>query len=157
MKKVVSLLLAVVLVCSMATVAFAALDYTWTCDVCGGETSSAAAYNDHILNEKCGTCAHCKKGFSAADLETHQYICPSANIVCDYCGKTHASEKDYADHIAACKAKYFYVPLAKIIADLKAYIGKIDFKKAFNGAKDFVTGAIPYVKDFASGIGSIAK
>ena len=158
MKKVLSLLLAVVLVCSMATVAFG-LDYTWTCDVCGGETGSAAEYNAHILSGACGTCAHCGKGFSAVkdkdgntELGTHEYICPKANITCDYCGKVHASEKDFADHIDACKTKYFHIPLARIIAAVKAYIGKIDFKKAFNGAKNFVTELTPYVKDIVATI-----
>lgn len=151
MKKVVSLLLAVVLVCSMATVAFG-LNYSWTCDVCGGETGSAAEYNDHILNEKCGTCAYCGKGFSAADLGDHQYICPKANIFCDYCGETKASEKDYADHIAACKASHFYLPIGLIISHVKAYIGKIDIKKAFNDGKSFFTYVINIGKDIAGNV-----
>ena len=148
MKKVVSLLLAVVLVCSMATVAFG-LNYSWTCDVCGGETGSAAEYDAHLLSGTCGTCEHCGKGFSKvvnykdengiehSDLSDHQYICPNANIFCDYCGETKASEKDYADHIAGCKAKHFYLPIGLIINHVKAYIGKIDFKKAFNDGKSF--------------------
>lgn len=151
MKKALSLLLAVVLVCSMATVAFG-LDYTWSCDVCGGETGSAAEYNYHILNEKCGTCAYCGKGFSATDLPEHQYICPKANIFCDYCGETKASEKDYADHIAACKTKHFYLPIGLIIKHVKDYIGKIDFKKVLNDGKSFFGYVINIGKDVAGNL-----
>lgn len=161
MKKVLSLLLAVVLVCSMATVAFA-MNYSWTCDVCGAETGSAAEYDAHILSGECGTCAHCGKGFSKvsnykdeagkdhSDLSDHEYICPKANIFCDYCGETKASEKDYADHIAGCKASHFYLPIGLIISHVKAYIGKIDIKKAFNDGKSFFTYVINIGKDIAA-------
>ena len=154
MKKVLSFILAVVLVCSMATVAFASTDLTNTfvCKVCGGETTSAGAYNAHILEGLCGTCAYCKVGFSASDIADHQYICPEANIFCDYCGETKASEKDYADHIAACKSSHFYIPVGLIISHVKAYIGKIDFKKAFNDGKSFFTYVINIGKDVAGNV-----
>ena len=147
MKKVLSLLLAVVLVCSMATVAFG-LNYSWTCDVCGGETGSATEYDAHILEGKCGTCAYCGKGFSKVtykdekgiernDFADHQYICPNANIFCDYCGETKASEAKYAEHIAACKAEHFYLPIGLIINHVKDFFGKLDFKRILNDGKSF--------------------
>ena len=155
MKKALSLLLAVVLVCSMATVAFAGdLTNTFVCKVCGGETTNAADYNAHILEAKCGACAYCGVGFSASDIGTHQYICPDADIVCDYCGDTYDSEKDYADHIAGCKKSHFYIPLALIISHVKAYIGKIDFKKAIADGKSFFGYVKTIVTDIAGGIGA---
>ena len=151
MKKVVSLLLAVVLVCSMATVALAGneLGYGYVCKVCGGGTSNVDDYNDHIYNGGCGTCAYCGLGFSAADLENHEKNkCPDFEGTCDYCGKTdadvtdHGTKAEFDAHVTACKSKYFNIPLAKIIAVVKNLIGKIDFGSIVGTVKDKVVPAI---------------
>lgn len=150
MKKVLSLLLAVVLVCSMATVAFA-IDYSYVCSVCGGTTSSAAEYNEHVTKGGCGTCAHCGQGFSAADIADHEYkVCRNfaGKATCDYCGAASTGTNEEFDaHVAACKTKYHNIPLAKIIATVKDLISKIDFSKVFGTVKDLAGKAVPVVKD----------
>lgn len=137
MKKVLSLLLAVVLVCSMATVALAGAEKV--CDKCGFVTESAVAYNSHIKAGGCGRCAYCGNGFETADeLKEHQYeYCRHFEGTCDYCGKVLGGpEIDFDAHVAACKAKYFNIPLAKIIAAVKNLISKIDFEKVIGTVKD---------------------
>ena len=143
MKKVLSLLIAVVLVFSMATVAFAGnLGYTYTCKVCGGTTTDDVEYNTHITNGGCGTCAHCGQGFSAAMIENHQYnVCLdfAGKATCDYCGAaSDSTEAAFDSHVEACKAKYFNIPLAKIIAAVKDLVAKIDFEKVIGTVKDLI-------------------
>lgn len=154
MKKVVSLLLAVVLVFSMATLALAASNLTNTCTVCGFQSDSIVEFTEHRNAFDCKVCKYCGvAGLKDADeIAYHEYICEYAEIFCDYCGKTKTSEKDYADHIAACKAKYFYIPVGLIINHVKAYIGKIDIKKAFNDGKSFFTYVINIGKDVAGNL-----
>ena len=156
MKKVLSLLLAVVLVCSMATVALAGneLGYGYVCKVCGGGTSNIDDYNNHIYNGGCGTCAYCGLGFSAADLKNHEENkCPDFVGTCDYCGKTdadvtdHGTWAEFEGHKKECAAKYYNIPLAKIIATVKNLIAKIDFSKVVGTAKDLIGKATPVVKD----------
>lgn len=147
MKKVLSLLLAVVLVCSMATVALA-LDHVWQCEFCDGTTNSYSALLEHQKANECGKCGLCGKGFDTkAELDAHAYDCHQANIVCDYCGGTSSSQAIYDAHIDACKAKYHNIPLAKIIATVKDLISKIDFSKVFGTVKDLAGKAVPVVKD----------
>ena len=137
MKKVLSLLLAVVLVCSMATVAFAG-NPVKTCKFCGYTTDVAAEYNAHVLAKGCGICGYCGNGFETAELlAEHTHICPEANIKCDYCGNTIDSESNFEAHIDACKKNYFYIPLALIIEHVKAFFGKLDFKKIIAEGKSF--------------------
>ena len=147
MKKVLSLLLAVVLVCSMATVALAATEKV--CDICGFVTDSAVAYNKHIREGGCGRCEYCGNGFETADeLKEHQKdYCLHFEGTCDYCGKTDAdiddpdvkgksTKADFDAHVEKCKAKYYNIPLAKIIATVKDLISKIDFEKVLGTVKD---------------------
>lgn len=142
MKKVLSLLLAVVLVCSMATVAFAAGSEK-TCKICDFKTTDAAEYDAHMLAEDCGRCDYCGNGFATSkELDAHTYVCLDAGVVCDYCGDTFASNAKYDTHIADCKAKYFNIPLAKIIATVKDLIAKIDFSAIVGTIKDKVVPAI---------------
>lgn len=153
MKKALSLLLAVVLVCSMATVAFA-IDYSYVCGVCGGTTSSPAEYNEHVTKGGCGKCAYCGQGFNAVEIKNHQEnVCRDFAGTCDYCGKTdedvtdHGTEAEFKAHVAACKTNYHNIPLAKIIATVKDLISKIDFSKVFGTVKDLAGKAVPVVKD----------
>ena len=149
MKKVVSLLLAVVLVFSMATVALAAGDLTNKCDVCGYESNEIADFTAHKNAKACGICSYCNvTAYKNADeLAQHKPICEFANIVCDYCGDVLASEVKFDEHIDACKAKYFNIPLAKIIATIKDLISKIDFNAVINTVKDVAGKVVPVVKD----------
>lgn len=147
MKKVVSLLLAVVLVFSMATVALAA-GAEKTCKYCNFKTTDAAEYDAHMLTGGCGFCGYCGNGFATKDeLDAHKPACIEANIVCDYCGDTFRSENEFNAHIEACKAKYFNIPLAKIIATIKDLISKIDFNAVINTVKDVAGKVVPVVKD----------
>lgn len=145
MKKVVSLLLAVVLVFSMATVALAATPKV--CGTCGFETTDAKEYNDHHTAGGCGRCAHCGNGFETAEeLSYHQHdVCRlyAGKATCDYCGAaSESTEADFEVHVAACKAKYFNIPVAKIIAIVKDLISKIDFSAIIGTVKDKVVPAI---------------
>lgn len=150
MKKALSLLLALVLVCSMATVAFA-LDYNYVCDVCGGTTASAAEYNEHVTTGGCGKCAHCGQGFNAVEIKNHEYnVCRhfAGKATCDYCGKaSEGTQAEFDAHVAACKTKYYNIPVAKIIATVKDLISKIDFSKVVGTVKDLAGKAVPVVKD----------
>ena len=97
----------------------------------------AAALQEHIKANDCGKCAYCAQGFeTSALLADHEYVCRHANKGCDYCGNTFASNADYDAHIEACKAKYFNIPLAKIIATVKDLLAKIDFSAVFATVKD---------------------
>lgn len=146
MKKVLSLLLAVVLVCSMATVALAG-DPIKTCGDCGYTAETAADYNAHMLAGGCGICDFCGNGFGKDDLANHEYICTKNAVGCDYCGGTFPSQAEFDAHIDACKTKYYNIPLAKIIATVKDLIAKIDFSKVVGTAKDLIGKATPVVKD----------
>ena len=148
MKKVLSILLAVVLVFSMATVAFAG-EATKTCADCGFTAETAADYNKHILEGGCGICAFCGNGFVKADLADHEYICTKNSVGCDYCGGTFVSQADYDGHIDACKTAYYNIPLAKIIATVKDLLAKIDFDAIIGTVKDKV---VPAITDFVGGI-----
>ena len=154
MKKVVSLLLAVVLVCSMATVALAGAPVK-TCKFCGYSTDVAKDYNDHVLAKGCGICGYCGNGFEEKELlDEHVPLCPEANIKCDYCGDTYDSENNYAAHIDGCKKSHFFIPLALIIEHVKAYFGKLDFKKILAEGKSFFGYVINIGKDVA---GTVSK
>lgn len=147
MKKVLSLLLAVVLVFSMATVAFAAGSEK-TCKICDFKTLDAAEYDAHMLAKDCGRCNYCNNGFAtSAELNSHTYVCLDANVLCDYCGKTYPSHAEFDAHIEACKDKYFNIPLAKIISIIKDLISKIDFNAIVGTVKDLAGKVVPVVTD----------
>ena len=67
MKKVLSLILAVVLTFSMATIAFAGVSYTYECDKCHGIITESATYTAHVKADKCATCPHCNYGFATME------------------------------------------------------------------------------------------
>ena len=143
MKKFLAVLLAAICMFSMATVAFAG-DLTNTCDVCGFTSNDIAEFTAHKNARACGICSYCGVTAykDAADLAAHKPVCEYANIWCDYCGKTFASEVKFEEHINDCKAKYFNIPLAKIIAVVKDLIAKIDFSAIVGTIKDKVVPAI---------------
>lgn len=142
MKKALSLLLALVLVCSMATVAFA-VNPTKVCPDCGFAEEVAGTYDEHIIAGGCGRCAYCGNGFENAELlGDHEYICTKNSVGCDYCGDSFASQAKFDEHINACKTKYHNIPVAKIIATVKDLISKIDFSSVVSTVKDKVVPAI---------------
>jgi hypothetical protein len=139
MKKFLAIVLAVICIFSMATVAFAAgdLGHGYTCNVCGGSTSSQAELNKHLAAATCGKCQYCGQGFNTAEeIAEHEYVCRENSITCDYCGTNFDSTDDFDAHIEACKAKYFNIPLAKIVAVIKDIFSKIDFEALLGTVKD---------------------
>ena len=137
MKKFLALVLAVICIFSMATVAFAGLSYGWECEFCGGVTSDYEALIKHQQANDCGKCGLCGKGFETkAELDGHAYECHQANIVCDYCGETKSSQAVFDAHIEACKAKYYNIPVAKIVATIKDLFSKIDWSSVLGTVKD---------------------
>ncbi len=152
MKKVLSLLLAVVLVCSMATMAFAG-NSTKKCPFCGFTETVAGAYDDHIIAGGCGRCSYCDNGFETAEaLSNHEYICTKNSVGCDYCGDTFVSQAKFDEHINACKSKYFNIPLAKIIATVKDLVSKIDFESVIGTVKDLGGKVVGFIStiDFSA-------
>jgi len=102
------------------------------CHACGVLLATKDAFNAHILNGGClelfETCPYCEQKIYAdkyaeeagvEGISAHVADCPKANIACDYCGDTFASESKYDAHIDACKAEYFNIPVAKIIDTIK--------------------------------------
>ena len=70
------------------------------------------------------------------ELGSHLFLYLTSLFAC-YCGKVLGGpEIDFDAHVAACKAKYFNIPLAKIIAAVKNLISKIDFEKVIGTVKD---------------------
>lgn len=152
MKKVVSLLLAVVLVFSMATVALASGDQPNKCPACGATFEKIEEYSAHLRG---GCNVHfrpcplgCGEGFDSDEqVEAHTKECWNGSAHCDYCGEDFSPIYKYDEHIDACKAKYFNIPLAKIIATIKDLISKIDFNAVINTVKDVAGKVVPVVKD----------
>lgn len=139
MKKFLALVLAVICIFSMATVAFAGddLGHGYVCTVCGGSTGSADALAKHLAAATCGKCQYCEQGFNTAEeIAAHEYVCRSNSITCDYCGGFFDSTDDYDAHIEACKAKYFNIPVAKIVATIKDLFSKIDWSSVLGTVKD---------------------
>lgn len=138
MKKVLSLLLAVVLVCSMATVAFAAdVSYTYECDKCHGIITDSATYTAHVKADECATCPHCNYGFATMDeVNAHKGDCRLFTGVCDYCGASVTTENKFNAHVEACKAKYFNIPLYKICTAIENFVRTTDWNNIANKAAD---------------------
>lgn len=119
MKKFLSLVLALVMICSVATVAFAAVEQPNACPWCGIEFTSEAEYNEHLTqgcNKHYRACQYgCGAGFGSDDATAaHEEICPFGSATCDYCGSTFSPVKAYNDHIDACKKAHLYIPAAKL-------------------------------------------
>ena len=147
MKKALSLILAVVLVFSMTTVAFAATHYPNVCKVCGATfdtAAEAAAHNEEICDRICQFCdTRCD---SQEARDKHEKICYHGSQTCDYCGETFSPVYKYDDHIDACKAKYFNIPLAKILKAIENFIRTTDWNKIINTVIDVLNKVIGFVK-----------
>lgn len=140
MKKFLAIVLAVICIFSMATVAFAATTYpTWDCDACGAVVSDWDEWRSHVENVCDRVCLYC--GHAAPTNEKkaeHEYCCLSNVVTCDYCGDGIASQKAFDEHLDACKAKYYNIPLAKIIATIKDLFSKIDFEQVIGALKGVI-------------------
>ncbi len=138
MKKVLSLILAVVLVFSMATVAFA-VSYTYECDRCHGIITDSAEYTKHIASVNCAACAHCGYGFISVEAkDEHQIDCRlyAGKAICDYCGAASTTEREFNAHVEDCKAKYFNIPLYKICTAIENFVRTTDWNNIANKAAD---------------------
>lgn len=143
MKKFLSIVLALVLVCSMATVAFAAVAQTNTCPFCGLEIADEAEYNLHITkdcNKKYRACKwECGAGFSTDEAKAaHEDICPFGSAKCDYCGETFSPVQAYNDHLAACKESHLNIPADKFGETIKGF----DWNGLIAKIIDFFSGLI---------------
>lgn len=158
MKKVLSLLLAVVLVCSMATVAFATVSYTYECDRCHGIMTDSAVYTAHIKADVCATCPYCNYGFATADdVAAHKGDCRLYTGTCDYCGDSVTTENKFNAHVEACKAKkYFNIPLAKIAAAVENFLTTTDWNnivtKVVSVVKTVIEKADPVISNLLAKI-----
>ena len=157
MKKVLSLILAVVLVFSMSTVAFAAVNYTYVCDRCNGTITNSAEFTAHVAADKCAACPYCNAGFlSQAEVDEHSKTCRSFTGTCDYCGASVNKKGAYDEHEAACKAKYFNIPLYKILSTVENFIKTTDWNsiiyKAVDIIKTVVEKVTPVVSDLLAKI-----
>lgn len=153
MKKALSLILAIVLTFSMATVAFAGVSYTYECDRCHGVITSSATYTAHVKADKCATCPHCNYGFATMEeVEEHRYDCRLFTGTCDYCGAEVNKEGAYNDHVAACKEKYFGIPLYKILKAIENFLRTTDWNNIINKVIDVLNTVINTVKPIISKI-----
>lgn len=138
MKKALSLLLALVLVCSMATVAFG-VSYTYECDRCHGTITDSAEYTKHIASINCAACAHCGYGFiSVEERDEHQRDCRLYTGTCDYCGSDVTTERAFNAHVDDCKTNYFNIPLYKICKAVENFVRTTDWNNIANKAADVV-------------------
>lgn len=154
MKKILALVLTLVIALSVVTVASAAMEETYTCPVCGASTTVYADYKEHIeggCNLYFFPCQYgCGVGFANADeLADHEVHCWNGSATCDYCGKTFSPVIDYNEHLDACKAKHFNIPVAKIRGAIEDFIRNQDWNNligkvvdGFNTVIDTVAGFI---------------
>ena len=143
MKKFLSLVLALLVVCSLATVAFAVEGQPQTCPYCNVYTTTdEVAYNAHIAggcNIKYRPCQYgCGAGFSEENLAAHEAICPEGKVTCEYCGVEFSPVKSYDDHLAACKEAHLNIPADKVGDTIKG----VDWNGIIAKIVDFFSGLI---------------
>ena len=139
MKKFLALALAVICIFSMATVSFAAvIQPNRVCDACGTQFTTDAEFRAHVETACDRVCSFCKNTLETNESKAaHEKEClKGESAPCDYCGKTFCPISAYDAYLEACKAKYFNIPLAKIIATVKDLLAKIDFEAVFATVKD---------------------
>ena len=163
MKKALSLILAVVLVFSMTTVAFAATNpqgYDCPQEGCEFWTDSYADMQKHIkdgCNRHFRPCQYgCGNGFTEdiIDEETgltekldHEYDCWYGEVTCDYCGAYFSPVREfYTKHEKACKDRHFGIPVYKILKAIENFIRTTDWNKIINTVIDVLNKVIGFVK-----------
>ena len=157
MKKVLSLLLAVVLVFSMATVAFAATYYPNVCKVCGATfdtVAEAKAHNEAVCDRICSYCGtRCN---DSDDRDKHEKKCLHGSATCDYCGVVFSPIADHDEHLDACKTAHFNIPFAKIFAAIENFLKTTDWNdivtKVVDAFKTVIEKVKPVVTDLAAKI-----
>lgn len=142
MKKFLSLVLALVMALSVATVAFAS-QADLTCDSCLTKLESLDAYNKHV-NGGClvdfGACKYCSGKVAKGNLAAHEAACPKGATSCDYCGEDFDTAGAYDAHIEACKAEYMNIPAASILDKVVEAVKNIDWEDVFGQIKDAIGG-----------------
>lgn len=171
MKKALSLILAVVLVFSMATVAFAATTpqgYDCIQEGCEFWTTSYAEYREHIqkgCNRHFRPCKYgCGNGFAdetvedKAEREDHELDCWKGEITCDYCGAYYSPVREYYEvHEAPCKKAHFNIPVYKILKAIENFIRTTDWNKIINTVIDVLNKVIGFIKPvITSLVGTVA-
>ena len=180
MKKALSLILAVVLVFSMTTVAFAATKpqgYDCPQEGCEFWTDSYADMQKHIkdgCNRHFRPCQYgCGNGFATSDeLADHEQDCWYGEITCDYCGTYFSPMRGYNEHSEvtcdycgayfspvrefytkhekACKDRHFGIPVYKILKAIENFIRTTDWNKIINTVVDVLNKVIGTVKPIIS-------
>ncbi len=155
MKKFLAIVLAVICIFSMATVAFAATNVPLRkCDACGTTFTTDLEFRNHVEKVCDRVCPLCKNVLETNEEKAaHEYNCRYNSIVCDYCGGTEVSQSDFDAHVEECKAKYFNIPLAKIIATVKDILSKIDFEQVIGTVKSLAEKVAPAIQDLIGKIG----
>ena len=160
MKKALSLILAVVLVFSMTTVAFAATKpqgYDCPQEGCEFWTDSYADMQKHIAydcNRHFRPCQFgCGNGFADEyELADHEDYCWYGEITCDFCGTYFSPMHGYNVHIEACKKKYFNIPVYKILKAIENFIRTTDWNKIINTVVDVLKKVIDVVSGLVAKI-----
>ena len=163
MKKALSLILAVVLVFSMTTVAFAATNpqgYDCPQEGCEFWTDSYADMQKHIAydcNRHFRACKYgCGNGFTdeivdveknRTEKEDHELDCWYGEITCDYCGTYFSPVREYYDeHEEGCKGRHFGIPVYKILKAIENFIRTTDWNNIINTVIDVLNKVIGFVK-----------
>lgn len=139
MKKFLALALAVICIFSMATVAFAATNVPdRKCDACGTTFTTDAEFRAHVETACDRVCSFCNNTLETNESkDTHEKLClKGVSDACDYCGKTFTPIAEFDAHLDACKAKYFNIPVAKIVTAVKDLFSKIDWSSVLGTVKD---------------------
>ena len=119
MKKFTSIVLALIIALSVATVAFAATP-VFTCTECGKIVEGEKAYNDHLEL----TCPVVGK-------EGKVKVCPN-----DGCNAAFYSQTEYDRHVGLCPK----TPEPTIADKVSDFIAGIDFEEVFGKVVDFLGG-----------------
>ncbi len=119
MKKFTSIVLALIIALSVATVAFAATP-VFTCTECGKIVEGEKAYNDHL-----------EKTCPVVGAEGKVKVCPNEG-----CGAEFYSQTEYDRHIGLCPK----TPEPTIADKVSDFIAGIDFEEVFGKVVDFLGG-----------------
>lgn len=145
MKKFLSLVLALVMAFSVATVGFAGLA-DLTCDSCLAKLPDEKAYNAHV-NGGClidfKTCQYCASKVATDNLEAHELECPKGAGKCEYCNEAYDNQADYAAHKASeCKMinTVGSEDTAKVVDKVLDFLADVDWKGLADKVVDAVKG-----------------
>ena len=128
-------------------------------------TDSYADMQKHIkdgCNRHFRPCQYaCGNGFATAEEKAdHEQDCWNGEIVCDYCGTYFSPMRGYNDHLAACKKKYFNIPLYKILSAIENFIKTTDWNsiiiKVVDVLKSVLQKVIPVVTDLVAKVATPA-